>query len=368
MASRRLEGWGAYLAPALTRETPWEKGNLWGLEVGRAGQDGEAKWGLETDEEGRSGRRCLRREATEQGEGPGDRGRVSRAYCTACAQPGPWATQAPSKLTPTSGRICPSSCIVLLVQSLNCVPLSATPWAAAHQAPLSFTISQGFLKFISIESVMPSNHLILCHPLLLLSSIFPSIRVMRRWSDFHILEHSVHQTLPGLSKGANTHIPGFGEHAIHRVTQRRVTQWQCLPRALFQGSRQLLPNHTVADLCHPPRQTLDALRASRATEMLLKGWFPPMTTGPPTPAWQPQRLSQLLPQSLLPALDLPIVPFWWGVGMSALHGNTSQMLGHVLSVWRWYFYFSYNSSSTLPTPRNFLLQIIDLPSLLILFL
>ena len=54
---------------------------------------------------------------------------------------------------------------------------SATPWTAAHQASLSLTSSQSLLKFMSIESVMPSNHLILCHPLLLLPSIFPSIRV-----------------------------------------------------------------------------------------------------------------------------------------------------------------------------------------------
>ena len=52
-----------------------------------------------------------------------------------------------------------------------------TPWTAALQAPLSFTISQRLLKFISFGSVMPSNHLILCHPLLPLPSIFPSIRV-----------------------------------------------------------------------------------------------------------------------------------------------------------------------------------------------
>ena len=51
------------------------------------------------------------------------------------------------------------------------------PWPAAHQASLSFTISQSLLKFISTESVMPSNHLTLCHPLLLLPSIFPSFRV-----------------------------------------------------------------------------------------------------------------------------------------------------------------------------------------------
>ena len=57
------------------------------------------------------------------------------------------------------------------------IQLFVTPWTAAHQASLSFTISQSLLKFMSIESVMPSNHLILCHPLFLLPSIFPSIRV-----------------------------------------------------------------------------------------------------------------------------------------------------------------------------------------------
>ena len=51
---------------------------------------------------------------------------------------------------------------------------SATPWTAAHQASLSFTISRNLLKLMSIQSVMPSNHLILCHPLLLLPSIFPA--------------------------------------------------------------------------------------------------------------------------------------------------------------------------------------------------
>ena len=61
-----------------------------------------------------------------------------------------------------------------------------TPWTAAHQAPLSSTISQSLLKFISIESVMLSNHLILCGPLLLLSSIFPSIRVFSNESVLRI--------------------------------------------------------------------------------------------------------------------------------------------------------------------------------------
>ena len=64
-----------------------------------------------------------------------------------------------------------------LVQSLSCVRLFATPWIAARQASLSITISQSSLRLTSIKSVMPSSHLILCHPLLLLPPIPPSIRV-----------------------------------------------------------------------------------------------------------------------------------------------------------------------------------------------
>ena len=63
----------------------------------------------------------------------------------------------------------------VVAQSLSHVQLFATPWTAAHQASLSFPISQRSLKFMSIESVKPSKHLILCHPSLLLPSIFPSI-------------------------------------------------------------------------------------------------------------------------------------------------------------------------------------------------
>ena len=63
------------------------------------------------------------------------------------------------------------------VQLLSRVRLFSTPWTAAHQASLSITNSRNLLKLVSIESMMPSNHLILCHPLLLLPSIIPSIRV-----------------------------------------------------------------------------------------------------------------------------------------------------------------------------------------------
>ena len=72
------------------------------------------------------------------------------------------------------------------VQSLSRVRLFATPWTAAHQASLSITNSQSLLKLMSIESMMLSNHLILCLPLLLLSSIFPSIRVFSNESVLHI--------------------------------------------------------------------------------------------------------------------------------------------------------------------------------------
>ena len=86
----------------------------------------------------------------------------------------------------------------LVVQLLNHVRLFATPWTAAHQASLSFTISQSLCKLTFIESVMPSNHLIPCHPLLLLPSISPSIRVFSnesalciRWPKYQSFSFSI---------------------------------------------------------------------------------------------------------------------------------------------------------------------------------
>ena len=72
------------------------------------------------------------------------------------------------------------------VQSLSCVRLFVTPWIAARQASLSITNSWSSLRLTSIESVMPSSHLILCHPPLLLPSIFPSIRVFSNESALHM--------------------------------------------------------------------------------------------------------------------------------------------------------------------------------------
>ena len=75
---------------------------------------------------------------------------------------------------------------MFVVQSFSSVWLFATPWTAACQASLSFTISQSLLKLISIESVMPFNHLVLCCPLCPLPSIFPRIRVFSNKSSLYI--------------------------------------------------------------------------------------------------------------------------------------------------------------------------------------
>ena len=94
------------------------------------------------------------------------------------------------------------------VQSLSHVWLFATPWTAAHQASLSITNTRSPLKPMSIELVMPSNYLILCHPLLLLPSIFPSIRVFSnesvfriRWSKYWSFSYNISPSNedPGLS-------------------------------------------------------------------------------------------------------------------------------------------------------------------------
>ena len=84
------------------------------------------------------------------------------------------------------------------VQSLSCIQLFATPWTSACQASMSITNSQSLLKLMSIESVMPYNHLILCRPLLLLPSVFPNIRVFSnesalciRWPKYWSFSFSI---------------------------------------------------------------------------------------------------------------------------------------------------------------------------------
>ena len=94
----------------------------------------------------------------------------------------PFLSSTPPKLLLSFAGVCVYMCSLLFSR----VRLFATPWTAARQASLSITNSRSLLKLMSIESVMPSNHLILCRLLLLLSSIFPSIRVFSNESVLHI--------------------------------------------------------------------------------------------------------------------------------------------------------------------------------------
>ena len=110
----------------------------------------------------------------------------------------PWCPSSCSKLISVSGplhllysllgHLSPGhhSVDFVVVQLISHVHVFATPWTATCQTSLSLTISQSFLKLMSIESVMPSHHLILCQLLLLLPSIFPSIRVFSNESALHI--------------------------------------------------------------------------------------------------------------------------------------------------------------------------------------
>jgi len=95
-------------------------------------------------------------------------------------------------------KLCQYIYFVVVVQSSSCVWLFATPWTAACQASLPLIISQSLSKFMSIESMMPSNHLILCHPLFLLPSILPNIRVFSnesailiRWPKYWSFNFSI---------------------------------------------------------------------------------------------------------------------------------------------------------------------------------
>ena len=86
--------------------------------------------------------------------------------------------------------------VIISVQLLSRAPLFATPWNAARQASLSITNSKSLLKFMSIESVMPSNHLILFCPLLLPPSVFPKVRVSSSHQVAKVLELQLqHQSL-----------------------------------------------------------------------------------------------------------------------------------------------------------------------------
>ena len=123
--------------------------------------------------------------------------------------------------------------LVLLVYESSSVQFShsvvsdsATPWTAARQASLSITNSGSLLRLMSIELVMPSNHLILCHPLLLLPSVLPSIRVFSSESAVGISSvqiSSIAQTCPNLCDPMNRSMPGLPvHHQLPEFTQTHV--------------------------------------------------------------------------------------------------------------------------------------------------
>ena len=108
------------------------------------------------------------------------------------------------------------------VQSLSRVRLFVTPWTTAHQASLSIASSWSLLKLMSSESVMPSSHLILCHPLLLLPSIFPSIRVFSnesvlriRWPKYWRFSFSIRSDQISCSVVSDSLRPHVSQHARH---------------------------------------------------------------------------------------------------------------------------------------------------------
>ena len=126
---------------------------------------------------------------------------------------------------------------------LNCVQLFVTPWTAAHQTSLSFTISQSLLKLTSIELVMPSNLSHPLSPLLLLPSIFPSIRVFSSESALHISgkEHACNAGDTGL-------IPGLGRSPGGR--HGNPLQYSCWENPMERGACQAMGpwDHKESDM------------------------------------------------------------------------------------------------------------------------
>ena len=114
------------------------------------------------------------------------------------------------------------------VQSLSCLRLFATPWTAACQASLSITSSQSLLKLMSIALVMPSNHLILCRPLLL-PSIFPCIRVFSNESILHIRWPKYWSTYWPVVFIFQHHIFLTFHTGVHGVFKKRILKWFAIP-------------------------------------------------------------------------------------------------------------------------------------------
>ena len=128
-------------------------------------------------------------------------------------------------------------CLFSSVQLLSHVWLFATPWTAAHQASLSITNSLSLLKLMFIESMMSSNHLILCHPVLLPPSIFPSIRVFSNESVLHIRWPKYWSF--SFSIIPSKELPGWSP-----------SEWTGWISLQSKGLSRVFSNHTVQKLWH----------------------------------------------------------------------------------------------------------------------
>ena len=161
------------------------------------------------------------------------------------------------------------------VQSLSHVWLLATPWTAAHQASLSITNSWSLLKLMSIESVMPSNHLILCRPLLLLPAIFPRIRVFSnesvlciRWPkywnfSFSICPSNEHPGLISLRMDSLDLLAVQG--TLKSLLQHHSSKASILQRSAFFIVQLSHPNMTTGKTIALTRQTF----VGKVTSLLL---------------------------------------------------------------------------------------------------
>ena len=178
------------------------------------------------------------------------------------------------------------------MQSLSCVRLLATPWTSARQASLSITNSQSLFKLMSIESVMPSNHLILFHPLLLPPSIFPSIGLFQWVSSSHqvatVLEFQLqHQSFtimfyctPPFSHRATQAFLYFSKHSRFPPVSRPL-QMFCFAERVSRNSMDLGHQDNPwysrlyrcgCDTQHPSRVTSGGTRTHCQGECRARGW------------------------------------------------------------------------------------------------
>ena len=142
---------------------------------------------------------------------------------------------------------------ITVVLLFSCAQLSATPWTAAHQASLSFAIPWSLLKFMSIESVMLSNHLILFYPLLLLPSIFPSIRVFSdesafctRWPKYWSFNFSISPSSEYL-RLSSFRIDGFDLLAVQGTLKSLLQHHSSKASSIILYFKCHLPWGTISD-------------------------------------------------------------------------------------------------------------------------